>query len=103
MKKYKIINKGRFYRFIAFLIMIFTIIGIGLVDIAKTYADSFFIEEQYKEVYIETGDTIWAIAKEYMPEGKDIREVVYDIQKYNNIRNNNIQVGNIIKIPEFNR
>ena len=44
------------------------------------------------------GDTIWSIAKEHKEEDQDIREVVYEIQKINNLVNKDLSDGQVIKI-----
>ena len=59
---------------------------------------------KYKEVEVISGDTLWSIAKEENRnnayyEGKDIRYVVYEIDKLNNIGNNILREGDKIKVP----
>lgn len=101
MKKYKIVNKGKFCRFIVFLIILISIISIRLIDVAKTYADSYLDKAIYQEVYIESGDTLWNIAKENVPKNKDVRKMIHDIQQMNNLNEEYLQVGTIIKIPNY--
>ncbi len=47
---------------------------------------------------IAPGDTLWRIAKKRVGQGKDPREMIYDIEKLNNITPDIIP-GQKIKIP----
>ena len=53
---------------------------------------------QFDYVNVQQGDSLWSIAKDYAGN-KDIRQVVYEISELNNIHNNPIHIGDIIKIP----
>lgn len=63
-------------------------------------------ETEYREVYVSKGDTLWDIAKseqennEYY-KGKDIREIIYDIKKVNNLTNAELSVNQKILIPNL--
>lgn len=99
MKKYKIVNKKKF-AFSVFIIFI-TIIGVSLLFCTSSYSSG---EVKYKEVEVICGDTLWSIAREENRnnayyEGKDIRYVVYEIDKLNNIGNSVLREGDKIKIP----
>ena len=58
----------------------------------------------YKNISIQSGDTLWSIAKfekdnnEYF-ENKDIRDIVYEIQDLNNLSSSNLKIGEQINIP----
>lgn len=59
-------------------------------------------EYTYKEYVISSGERLWDIAKEELEinsyyEGEDIRQIVFEIQKDNNI-NSQIYEGQVIKI-----
>jgi len=99
MKKFKIVNKKKF-AFSVFIIFIL-LLGVSLLFCKSSYSSG---EVKYKEVEIISGDTLWSIAREENRnnayyEGKDIRFVVYEIDKLNNIGNNILREGDIIKIP----
>jgi LysM repeat protein len=53
----------------------------------------------YITVTVEKGDTLWGIVKNNCKGYKDIRKVVYDIKKINNIKSASISPGQKIKIP----
>ncbi len=50
-------------------------------------------------VSVQSGDTIWSIAREYMPEGVDFSEYVHNITVNNGIKDGNIYAGQIIYVP----
>jgi LysM repeat protein len=52
---------------------------------------------QYDYVIVKEGDTLWSIASTYS-DSKQIRQLIYEITKQNNIENASIYPGDIIKI-----
>lgn len=61
-------------------------------------------EVEYKKIYVSNGDTLWNIAKTNQANNdyyrdKDIRYIVYDLMKINNLNNCNIKVNQEILIP----
>lgn len=96
--KIKIVNKQKFIRslIIAIGLIIFAILGI-----TNTYSKT---EISYKEDYILKGDTLWSIAEKEIDtneyyRNKDIRDVMFEIKKINNLQNKNLTVGQKILIP----
>lgn len=93
----KIVVKSKL-RFSIFLLLVFTvgffscysILGCGVA-----YSKS---NEDYITYVVDKGDTLWGIARENTKKGEDVREVIYEIEKYNNI-NAHIIAGQEIKIP----
>ena len=52
---------------------------------------------EYTTYVVSKGDRLWNIAEHYS-EGKDVREVVYIIEKDNNLDNSNLSIGQELKI-----
>lgn len=100
-KKYKIVNKKRFYLFITSLFVVLSIIIFSLISNNKVHSSIY--EIHYEEVKVVEGDTLWSIALTYLPEKTDIRKVIYDIKKFNNMDTSYIYPGDIIKIPASNK
>ncbi len=99
MKKYKIINKQRFYLFISSLfVILFLIVSI----IYSTNAHSVVLREDYDEIKIFEGDTLWKIAKRYMPDKYDTRYLVYKLKEFNDLESAYIYPGDTIKVPIIN-
>lgn len=99
MKKYKVVNKFRFYSFITislaiilFLVLLFFNIGSSLgANTNKT---------KYEYYTVRTEDTVWNIAEKYNNKNKaDIRDFVNFIIEENNIHDSNIIPGEKIKVP----
>lgn len=54
-----------------------------------------------KNITVTSGDTLWSIAENYANPGDDIREVIFNIQRWNNISNadkGRLQPGTVIRI-----
>ena len=94
----KIVNKKKFIR--SFIILA-GLITLTLLGINNTYSKT---EVSYKEDYVIKGDTLWSSAEnqintnEYY-KNKDIRDVMYEIKKINNLQNGNLSIGQQILIP----
>ena len=96
----KITDKNKFITSCGITIALIVFIIILLTNISFSHT-----EVKYKKIYISSGDTLWAIAKleqsnnKYF-ENNDIRDIIYQIKKVNNLDNNcNLQIGEELKIP----
>ena len=96
-KRYKIVNKTRFYIFLTFTLILAGILTNTLLSTAKAYSNP--VDVPYEEVIVAEGDTIWYIAIEFMPRNYDVREMVYNIRQLNNMKNVSIHPGETIKVP----
>lgn len=90
----KIVNKKKFFKSILIIIVFIFIILLNLVSISLSHK-----ETSTKTIYVSSGDTLWSIARyeqennEYYKE-KDIRDIIYEIKKLNNLESNtNLKVG----------
>jgi LysM repeat protein len=98
MKKFKIVSK---VRFTVFAVLVILCIITAVSTIAGNNIASSSSMSQYKCVQIESGDTLWNIAKEYKPAGKDVRQVVYDICQANDISADDLSAGEKIIVPVY--
>lgn len=57
------------------------------------------IQETYIKVYVEPGDTLWNIAKNYLPSKTDIRDYIHSIKKANQLDSSLIREGDYILVP----
>ena len=88
-------------RFITFIIICSLILIYGIMSIVGMYNANGLTAESYHEVHIMPGDTLWDIASEYNTDGRDIREVVYDICEINDISAYTLEAGDTILVPEY--
>ena len=96
----KIGNKGKFIKTNLILIII---VGAIIGFTTNTYSK---VETKYKEEYVYSGDTLWSIAQNELEnnkyfEGKDIRYVIEELKKVNNLSNSNLTEGDKIRIPNY--
>ena len=96
----KIVNKGKFIKTNLILIII---VGAIIGFTTNTYSK---VETKCKEEYVYSGDTLWSIAQNELEnnkyfEGKDIRYVIEELKKVNNLSNSNLTEGDKIRIPNY--
>jgi LysM repeat protein len=58
------------------------------------------------EVYVPTrplvvtsGDTLWSIAEELSIPGRDVQDVVIELQRINGLTGSRIQAGDVLEVP----
>ena len=95
----RIVNKRRFFKSISITIGLIIFLLILLSNISFSHT-----EIQYKEITINSGDTLWNIAKYEKSNNiyfanKDIRDIVSEIKLLNNLNNSNLNIGEKISIP----
>ena len=97
MKRYRIVNKTRFYVFIILTVYF----SFSVLSFFKSFGRAEDLESnvKYEEVYISKGDTIWDIALEYKPDKSDVRDIVGEIRDFNKLDDLSIKPGDIIKVP----
>lgn len=100
-KRYRVVNKTRFFTFVTSLIVIVLMIISSIFFKAKAHS-SLHMEEFY-EIEVKEGDTLWEIAGKYLPGERDIRKKVYRIKIFNGMDSANIFPGDIIKVPKSNK
>lgn len=97
-KKYRIKSKIRFTLFLT--VALIMLISITNTFIGVNQAES-LTKPVYNQVIIQAGDSLWDLAEEFGPDGKDIRQVVYEICKINDISADSIYPGQTILIPSY--
>lgn len=98
----KIVNIKKFFRSIILLIsfiILFTLSISNNISFSKQ-------EISYKEVYTSAGDTLWEIAKEEAKgneyySNKDVRYIIKDLKRINNLENSELVIGQKILIPNI--
>jgi len=98
LKKYKIVNKFRFYLFITTVLIVMFIVFYSFKADAEGLS-----EKEIAAVYIEAGDTLWSISEKFAGDRIDIRQLVDEIIKYNNLKSSIIKPGQLIYVPLYNQ
>lgn len=77
-------------------VIVFVAMVVTFVFNGKTNAN-----EKYNvtSITVDCGDTLWSIAKEHKPDGKDIREFIHELSEFNQIDNASILAGQTLYIP----
>ncbi|TJX16243.1 LysM peptidoglycan-binding domain-containing protein [Tissierella creatinini] len=98
-KKYLIVDVRRFFLFITAVFILISLIINVIFAYSKAYGS---IQTQgFKEYYVDNGENLWNISLEYMPEGYDVRKMVFDIKRLNGMDTSFIVEGETIKIPIY--
>lgn len=87
-------NPAKFFRGIGLLIILTLTLSI-FIKSSATGA----LQTEYKQVTVKKGDTIWKIARENKNNQSDIEEAIYTIRQANELKNTNLQPGQMLKIP----
>lgn len=95
IKRTRIANKPRFITFCALCVFALTIcIGSLTSAQATKCADTYTL-------CVSSGDTLWEIARGANSRGKDVRKVIDDIMKLNNMLGTELKIGDTITIPIY--
>ena len=96
MKRYRIRNRVRFTAFMA----AFVLISVLSVSSLLGYHDATGMDiPEYTTVTVQDGDTLWGLAGQYGPADADIRMLVYQIGKINNVTASTLRPGMELSIP----
>lgn len=97
----KIKNRVKFVRTILIIVGVILFINILIPD--KSYSHK---ELEHKKIAVLSGDTLWSIAKDEQEnndyyQGKDVRDIVQDIKKVNNLSSASLKVNQTLEIPTY--
>ena len=100
--KLKIVNFSKFIRSIMLIVGIIFIISLFINNKSFSYK-----ENEFKEIYVSNGDTLWSIAKEEKEnnpyyKNKDIRDIVNNIKSISKLNSGNLFANQKLIIPYNN-
>lgn len=97
----KIINIKKFIRSILIILGMVLIITLLISKVTLSHK-----EIEYKTIYVSKGDTLWNIAKDNQTtneyyKNKDVRYIINDLMKVNQLNNTNISINQELIIPQI--
>ncbi len=95
-KLYRIKSRPRFIFFVILLLLLLATgmnLLMGLGDVSSLTAKTM------DQVVIASGDTLWEIASDYTDGSQDIRELIHQICRINEITADSIYPGQVILVP----
>src|SRR5574344_175318 len=104
MRKHRVIKRRTEWRVIIVpMIIVTALIWFSYSMINMPSAEERYEHMEYYSVVVRSGDTLWSIAEDNVDEDnpKDIRKVIYDIQKMNDLDNEFIKPGRLLKVPTY--
>lgn len=81
------------------IVLLSIIILLGLFIVGITTSGS--SQNEYKEIEVTTGDSLWSIINNHYGEEHDKRKIVHQIKEINNLDNVILQPGQTIKVPDL--
>lgn len=94
--KFRVINR---FRFITFLVIVFLLLSFIFLSFLNFSSARDVKSKTYISVEVMPGDTLWQIAKDFGPADMDVREIIYNISKLNNVTADTLKAGQILLIP----
>jgi len=95
-KKYRIVAPVRFTAIVTTLVLICVFAFSSMTGMSNASGAQI---PEYRVVRVQSGDTLWQIAKDYGPANQDIRQTVYEICKINDTSASQLQAGQQIYVP----
>lgn len=95
LNRYRVSDKRRFKTFLVLSTVLLLLVTSMITYTVKAYSYS---EIKYIELQINSGDTIWNIAREY-GQNSSIRKDVYEIMEFNDLQDGYIYPGQTIRVP----
>jgi len=97
IRKYRIKSQFRFTVFLT-MVLLFSIFVSGTLLGFNTTAS--MTKPIYAQVQVESGDTLWNLAKEFGPADIDTRKIVREICSLNGVDAYSLHPGQVILIPK---
>lgn len=94
-KRYRIKSSFRFTLFTLIVIISFALFTNAVLGLADA---SGMNEKRYTEIEVQSGDTLWDIARSYMPDG-DIRSEVRALKELNGMEGDLLFAGQRLIVP----
>lgn len=95
MRKYKIVNKYRFFVAISIILVVLFASMFFMVVNAKSTSNEILVP-----VYVSQGDSLWQLSAEYSDGNTDIRSYIERVMDLNNLSDATIKPGDLLMFPQ---
>lgn len=93
-------RRGRLVRSVLVLVIALVIAAAVMTATGATSALADWAQGPERvAVTVQQGDTLWGYAREYAPEGTDVRDWVIEVQQANHLPSAQLTAGTQIEIP----
>ncbi len=100
LRRLRRIQRVKKQRHIAFIVTL--VFGIMVLNVMFFgFGMNKTVAQNGRELTVKSGDTLWTIAQEYKPSGKDMRQFVREISQLNNIDDASIYCGQKLVVPRM--
>lgn len=86
-------------RFVKNFLFLITAILVLLFLVFPSNATNIPTQEKYFTIVVRKGDTLWSIAREYMPN-TEVREAIHILREVNGLKSATIRRGETIIVPK---
>jgi hypothetical protein len=97
MKKYKIVNKYRFFTIVSLVLVMLFVSMFFIVVNAKSTSTVVLVP-----VYVSEGDNLWQLSVQHSDGKIDIRNYIDNVISINNLSDSNIKPGELLMFPQYN-
>lgn len=94
-------KRQRLKTVIKLLVAVLLFVGGYKLGLRQMYADMDKTPPVYEEVFVEKGDKLWSICREYCPSNVDIRDYISSTMRLNNLSNSDIYPGDVIMVRVY--
>jgi hypothetical protein len=95
MKRYKVVNKFRFFTTISLIVVLLFASMFFIVVNAKSTSTEVLVP-----VYVSNGDSLWKLASQYCDGSSDIRSYIDKVIIINKLADSNIKPGDVLMFPQ---
>ena len=95
MKKYRIVNKYRFFTILSLILILLFASMFFIVVNAKSTSTVVLVP-----VYVSEGDSLWQLSTQHTDGKMDIRNYIDKVMTINNLSNANIKPGDLLMFPK---
>ncbi len=94
------VKKGRLLIFLTVFTMV--LISVSLAYSFQDVGQDTYIEDQepYNIIVVQKGDTLWSIAKTNGRKGEDVRSLIHEIRKLNELTEPIVYPGQQLFVPK---